>query len=92
MTDLHEVITTNPTGGAFGPTARSFGQTFTDRNEAIAYARYMRRAGFEADLSPVFATVDTAAAALRQASRFYDSGPVAQLAYEREQRDERISK
>lgn len=86
MTPLHEVITTNPTGGAYGPTARRYGQTFTDRAEAIAYARDMRRAGFTAEVSPEFATVDTATEALRIAARFYDWSPLGQTAADRENR------
>lgn len=78
MTELHEVITVSPDSPALRPAGRAFGQTFTDRATALAYARAMRRAGYSADVSPVFTTVDTITAALRQAARFYDNARLSQ--------------
>lgn len=50
----------------------AFGQTFTDEAQAGIYARTMRRAGYEADVSPVFATQPNAATALREAATYYE--------------------
>lgn len=64
--DLWEVITESPTG------LKPFGQTFHEQETASAYAREMRRAGYSADLSPVFGTMPTAAEAMALAATFYD--------------------
>lgn len=64
--DLWEVITTDPEG------QRPFGQTFHDNAAAAAYARTMRRAGFGAELSPVFATQPDLKAALTSAATYYE--------------------
>jgi len=65
--DLCEVICDSPKAGK-----SPFGMTFSDEALAQKFARTMRRNGYKAEVSPVYSTEPTLAAALTSAARFFD--------------------
>lgn len=70
---LWEVIA-QPADGTLPP----FGQTFADEAQAAGYARAMRRAGYRADRSPVFATQPSIAAAINEAALYFGDKALAE--------------
>jgi hypothetical protein len=51
---------------------RAFGMTFADQSTATAYARAMRRHGYDADVSPSFWTEPDLETALETAAKFFE--------------------
>lgn len=76
--DLWEVITTDAAG-------RAYGMTFHDDSTARAYARTMRREGYDADASPVFGTEASLTAALSSAASFYEDAALHQVVRNRKE-------
>lgn len=73
--ELIEVIANHP-----DEKGRAFGMTFGDDSTARAYARAMRRAGYEADVSPSFWTEPDTETALKNAADFFDDAKILQTA------------
>jgi hypothetical protein len=73
--ELTEVICNDPrTKGS------AYGMTFADHSTAAAYARAMRRKGYEADISPSFWTEPDLEAALASAAKYFDDASLTEQA------------